>query len=56
MNSEAVAKPGKIRRLLNGIEETILCLLLIAMMSVACLQIVSMDFFILFNCNSVIIL
>lgn len=45
MNSEAVAKPGKILRLLNGIEETILCLLLIAMMSVSCLQIALRSFF-----------
>lgn len=39
MNSETTARPGKILRLLNGIEETILCLLLIAMMSLSCLQI-----------------
>ncbi|MBB5348637.1 TRAP transporter small permease subunit [Desulfoprunum benzoelyticum] len=39
MNSETTAEAGKILRLLNGIEETILCLLLIAMMSLSCLQI-----------------
>lgn len=39
MNSEDVARPGKIVRLLSGIEETILCLLLIAMITLSCLQI-----------------